>query len=141
MFDPAQEVGYNISLDKLYYSIGEVARLSGVRETTLRYWDKRGILSPSRRNGKRRYYTAKDIDKAKRIKELTDDGLTLDGAVKKLSGTSKIPPEVVQEIKEIIAMIGKLRDGGRGKPEKKRNNEKEGRVKRRQTDRREGLFG
>jgi len=95
-------------LDKLYHSIGEAARLSGVPETTLRYWDKRGILSPSRRNGKRRYYTAKDIDRAKRIKELTDAGLTLEGAAAKLAGRSRVPPDVIQEIREIIGLIGKL---------------------------------
>jgi len=98
-----------MSLDKLYYSIGEAARLSGVPETTLRYWDARGVLSPSRRDGKRRYYTARDIDRAKRIKELTDSGLTLEGAVAKLTGRSKIPPDVTQEIREIIALIGKIR--------------------------------
>lgn len=98
-----------MSLDKLYYSIGEAARLSGVPDTTLRYWDGKGVLSPSRRDGKRRYYTAKDIDRARKIKELTDSGLTLEGAVKKLAGKSKLPPELTQEIKEIIALIGKIR--------------------------------
>jgi DNA-binding transcriptional MerR regulator len=105
-----------MSLDKLYYSIGEVARLSGVPETTLRYWDKKGVLLPSRRDGKRRYYTARDIERAKKIKNLTESGLTLEGAVAKIAGRSRIPPDVVQEIKEIIALIRKLigqkRSGG-----------------------------
>ncbi len=124
-----------MSLDKLYYSIGEAARLSGVPETTLRYWDGKGILSPSRRDGKRRYYTARDIEKARRIKELTDAGLTLEGAVKKLAGKSKVPPEAVQEIREIIALVARLREGKSGaKKEKPAAKEREG-------GHREGIFG
>lgn len=123
---------YNMSLDKLYYSIGEASRLSGVPETTLRYWDSRGILSPSRRDGKRRYYTARDIEKARRIKELTDGGLTLEGAAKKLAGKSRVPPEAVQEIREIIALVTKLREG---KPGGKKTG------KERESERREGIFG
>ncbi len=124
-----------MSLDKLYYSIGEAAQLSGVPETTLRYWDKRGILSPSRRDGKRRYYTARDIDRARRIKELTDGGLTLEGAVKKLAGKSRIPPEAIQEIREIITLIGKLR-------ERKMGVKKEGtETGTKEKSHREGIFG
>ncbi|MEO0140758.1 MAG: helix-turn-helix domain-containing protein [candidate division WOR-3 bacterium] len=97
-----------MGLTKLYYSIGEVSHLTGVPETTLRYWDKKGLLHPSRRDGKRRFYTQKDLEKARKIKELTDEGLTLEGVARRLARTSNLPPEITQEIREILALVRKL---------------------------------
>jgi len=96
-------------LDKLYYSIGEVAELIGVPTSTLRYWDKAGALCPSKRQAGRRFYTQKDLDRATRLKELTGAGYTLAGAVKRIEREAAVAGEIIEELREILDAIKQLR--------------------------------
>jgi MerR family transcriptional regulator, repressor of the yfmOP operon len=51
--------------------IGEAARACGVTTRTLRYWDEIGLLTPSeKREGGERLYSAAEVERAARIKEL-----------------------------------------------------------------------
>lgn len=89
---------------KAYYSIKEVSYLTQVPAYTLRYWEKRyGLLSPPRDEGGKRRYTAKDIEKIKRIRELIQDkGYSL-RAVKKVLKRMKKGEEnsIIEKIEEI----------------------------------------
>jgi MerR family transcriptional regulator/heat shock protein HspR len=48
------------------YSIGEVAKILGIHQNTLRNWDRQGILSPVKVADKR-VYSEEDLRKAQAI--------------------------------------------------------------------------
>ena len=63
------------------YVISIAARMLGVQTHTLRYYEKIGIMEPSRSKGNIRLYSDSDIARLKRVKSLMDDlGINLAGA-------------------------------------------------------------
>ena len=63
------------------YVISVAARMCGVRSYTLRYYEKIGIIEPSRSEGNIRLYSDEDITKIKQMKTLMEDlGITIAGA-------------------------------------------------------------
>lgn len=73
--------------DKLYFTIGEVARLCQLQPHVLRYWEQEfSQLTPLKRRGNRRYYQNKDILLVRQIRSLLyEQGYTINGAKKALS--------------------------------------------------------
>lgn len=71
---------------KLYYRIGEVAELIGVKTHVLRYWESEfGLLSPGKNEGNQRSYTQRDLQKIQLIKRLLhEEGFTIAGARRRL---------------------------------------------------------
>ncbi len=62
------------------YVISVAARMVGVQTHTLRYYEKIGIMEPSRSKGNIRLYSDRDIAHIKRVKTLMDDlGVNLAG--------------------------------------------------------------
>ncbi len=92
-------------MEKPYYTTGEAAELIGVSPDTLRYWDRAGALSPSRRVGRRRYYTPEDVRKGVRIRELLEEGFSLRGAAQRVEGELGFQRRLAKEIKGIIRLI------------------------------------
>jgi DNA-binding transcriptional MerR regulator len=72
--------------DKLYFTIGEAAKLCELKQYVLRYWEQEfPQLSPTKRRGNRRYYQRKEIVLVRQIKHLLyEQGYTIDGARAKL---------------------------------------------------------
>jgi DNA-binding transcriptional MerR regulator len=72
--------------DKLYFKIGEVARIVGVKPYVLRYWETEfSILRPGKTRSKHRLYRRRDVDLLLRIKDLLHTRrFTIEGARKKL---------------------------------------------------------
>lgn len=68
--------------DKLYFTIGEVAKLCDLKTHVLRYWEQEfEALKPVKRKGNRRYYQQSDVMLVCKIKKLLyDDGFTIEGA-------------------------------------------------------------
>src|SRR4030042_3301290 len=63
------------------YVISIAARMCGVRSYTLRYYEKIGIIEPSRSEGNIRLYSDEDIAKIKQMKTLMENlGITIAGA-------------------------------------------------------------
>lgn len=60
-----------------HYTVADVARLFELPESRVRYWSQTGFISPSVRNGARRFYTFQDLISIKVAKELLDAGLPL----------------------------------------------------------------
>ena len=79
--DDAPAVG-----DKLYYRIGEVAKLTGVKAYVLRYWESEfRWMAPQKSRSKQRLYRRKDIDTILLIKKLLyEERYTIAGARKLL---------------------------------------------------------
>ena len=68
---PDAKVGIESPPDVL--RIGEVAKLTGLTTRTLRYWEELGLLSPSGyRSGGERQYSATDLARVSRIRELQE---------------------------------------------------------------------
>ncbi len=71
---------------KLYYRIGEVARITGVKPYVLRYWESEfRWMSPSKSRANQRLYRRQDIETILLIKRLLyEERFTIEGARKRL---------------------------------------------------------
>ena len=61
------------------YVISVAAELAGVHPQTLRIYERKGLVDPARTSGGSRRYSDEDIDRLRRIQELTNEGLNLAG--------------------------------------------------------------
>jgi MerR family transcriptional regulator/heat shock protein HspR len=61
------------------YVISVAAELAGVHPQTLRIYERRGLLDPARTGGGSRRYSERDINRLRRIQDLTGAGLNLAG--------------------------------------------------------------
>ena len=61
------------------YVISVAAELAGVHPQTLRVYERRGLVDPSRTGGGNRRYSQRDIEQLRRIQDLTAAGLNLEG--------------------------------------------------------------
>ena len=70
------------SIKKLYYSIGEVSQMTGLKQYVLRYWETEfPSLSPSKNRAGNRIYREKDIQLIRYIKHLLyERKYTIEGA-------------------------------------------------------------
>src|ERR671934_3049049 len=66
--------------DRGVYIISVAAELAGVHPQTLRIYERKGLLQPSRTAGNTRRYSDRDIDRLRAIQKLTQDhGINLAG--------------------------------------------------------------
>lgn len=70
---PAPESG------RAVYVISVAAELAGVHPQTLRVYERKGLLDPSRTRGGSRRFSDRDMARLRRIQELTTAGLNLEG--------------------------------------------------------------
>ena len=64
------------------YIISVAAELAGVHPQTLRVYERKGLLQPQRTQGNTRRYSEEDIDRLRRIQELTQEGINLAGVMR-----------------------------------------------------------
>jgi DNA-binding transcriptional MerR regulator len=71
---------------KIYYRIGEVSRITGVKPYVLRYWESEfRWMAPAKSRSKQRLYRKRDIEVIQLIKRLLyEERYTIAGARKKL---------------------------------------------------------
>ena len=83
--------------EKVYFRIGEVSRLAQTKPYVLRYWETEfPTLRPAKTQSGHRLYRRKDVELVFEIKRLLyQEGFTIEGARKQLSGTAKpvVKPE------------------------------------------------
>ena len=93
---------------KLYYSIGEVAKMFDVNESLLRYWEKEfPIISPKKAGGNVRQYRKEDIENIRLVYHLVKEkGMTLQGAKQKL----KMNRETTIRTTEILDRLKLIRE-------------------------------
>ncbi len=63
--------------EEAYCSIGEVAQLTGFSERQIRYYEKKGLISPRRTRGGQRLFSAQDVKRIQAIKRLREEGYSL----------------------------------------------------------------
>ena len=78
-------------LEKLYYSIGEVADMLGVSKSLIRYWENEfDFLNPKKNRKGDRRFTKENIQQLLIIYELVKErGFTLEGAKQEIKATRK----------------------------------------------------
>ncbi|GIW07732.1 MAG: hypothetical protein KatS3mg060_2537 [Dehalococcoidia bacterium] len=95
--------------DEPCYVISVAARLLGVHAQTLRYYERLGLVEPSRSRGNIRLYSGRDIEKLQQIKRLVDDlGVNLAGVEVILQLSEKIAT-LERELREARQEIERLR--------------------------------
>ncbi len=77
--------------DKLYFKIGEVARIVGVKPYVLRYWETEfPAIRPGKTRSKHRLYRRRDVEALLEIKRLLhNERYTIEGAKRRLKGGAK----------------------------------------------------
>lgn len=81
-----------IPCERLYYRIGEVSRITGVKPHVLRYWESEfKVIRPHKGGSLQRLYRRKDLDLILKIKKLLyEDGFTIAGAKKKIRDMERV---------------------------------------------------
>src|SRR6202790_2225018 len=81
--------------DKLYFRIGEVSRLAGIKPYVLRFWETEfSSLGPKKSGTGQRLYRRKDVELVLEIKRLLyDKRFTIEGARKFLDDRARTPLE------------------------------------------------
>lgn len=92
-------------VEKLYYSIGEVADMFGVNTSLIRFWEKEfDVLKPKKNAKGNRLFTPEDLENLKIIYHLVKErGYTLQGAREKLKDNKN-------DVAENVAIIEKLQE-------------------------------
>jgi DNA-binding transcriptional MerR regulator len=92
-------------LSKLIVGIGEVSDITGVPQRQIRYWEEKGIIQTVKEGeGTTRKYDYLNIKKILLVKELLDDGFTLDAAAKKVEERMKTINEVFKKLADRPSM-------------------------------------
>ena len=102
----------NLKIEKLYYSIGEVAGLFDVNASLIRYWEKEfDILKPKKNKKGNRLFTQQDLDNLRIIYHLVKErGFTLQGAKDKLRENKEDVVNKVEAIDSLNRIKGFLLD-------------------------------
>ncbi|HEV2274162.1 MAG TPA: MerR family transcriptional regulator [Acidobacteriaceae bacterium] len=105
--------------DKLYFRIGEVARLCEVEPYVLRFWESEfSQLRPNKSGTGQRLYRKRDVEMALRVKRLLyDEGYTIAGARQVVqaearnskAGQSELPLDQRQAVERAEARVHKVR--------------------------------
>src|SRR5512136_2637576 len=91
------------------YVISVAARLLGVQTHTLRYYEKIGIIEPSRSRGNIRLYSESDIEYLRQLKRLMDElGVNLAGVEIIMRMTERIS-QMQRRIEALEAELGQFR--------------------------------
>jgi MerR family transcriptional regulator/heat shock protein HspR len=80
--------------NRAVYVISVAAELAGMHPQTLRIYERKGLLDPSRTSGGSRRFSESDLSRLRHIQELTATGLNLEG---------------VRRVLELEAELGRLR--------------------------------
>jgi len=102
-------------VEKLYYSIGEVAEMLDVPVSTVRFWENEfEILKPMKNKKGNRLFTPEDIKNLRIIHHLVkEEGMTLTGAKKKLSekwDETDHKFEIAESLQKIKEMLLDIKD-------------------------------
>lgn len=92
------------------YIISVAARMLGMHAQTLRYYERMGMIAPSRSRGRIRLYSQADINRLRHIQRLISDlGVNLAGAEVILRLNERIR-QMEGEIQGLRAELQRLRD-------------------------------
>ena len=97
--------------DKLYFRVGEVSRIAGLRAHVLRFWESEfSQIRPKRTSSGQRLYRRKDVETILEIKDLLyRQKFTIPGARRHLRNRADMPSAIsLSEIREELLAIRRL---------------------------------
>ena len=102
-------------IEKIYYSIGEVAEMFNVAPSLIRFWESEFELIQPKKNRKgNRQFTKEDIDNVRTIYHLVKEkGFTLQGAKEMLRNDSqavKDKMEMISSLKRVRLFLNEVRE-------------------------------
>jgi len=102
-------------IEKLFYPIGDVAKMFDVSVSSIRYWENEfDILKPKKNKKGNRIFTKKDVENLRIIYHLTKErGFTLEGAKKKLRENKADTidnVEIINHLKSIRQFLVEFRE-------------------------------
>jgi DNA-binding transcriptional MerR regulator len=102
-------------VEKVFYTIGEVADMFQVKPSLIRFWEKEfDIIKPKKNKKGNRFFTKEDIDNFHLIFHLVKErGLTLKGAQMKLKENKEDVQsnfEIVKSLQEIRKILLELKE-------------------------------
>lgn len=96
------------------YGISVTARMVGVHVQTLRYYERAGLIKPSRSRGNTRFYSDRDVAHLQRIRSLIEDlGVNLAG-VDVIMRMSQRMLEMQRELDAVKEELTRKMHGARG---------------------------
>jgi DNA-binding transcriptional MerR regulator len=104
-----------LQIKKVYYTIGETAKILNVSVPTVRFWENEfDILKPMKNKKGNRLFTQQDLKNLKIIHRLLkEEGMTLYGAKKRLSGKwdeTNYKFEIAESLQKIKSILLEIRD-------------------------------
>jgi DNA-binding transcriptional MerR regulator len=98
----------DVKIEKVYYTIGEVAEIFGVNTSLIRFWEKEfDILKPQKNKKGNRLFTKQDLENLRIIFHLVKErGYTLQGAKDKLKQNRD---DIVNKV-EIIDSLNRIKE-------------------------------
>jgi len=102
-------------IEKLYYTISEVAEMFNVNPSLIRYWEKEfDVIQPRKNKKGTRFFTRQDIDNFHLIYNLVKErGMTLKGAQNKLRVSKEETSsnfEIIKTLKSIREMLLEIKE-------------------------------
>ena len=95
--------------DEPRYVISVAAKILGIQTHTLRYYERIGVVEPSRSRGNIRLYSESDLEQLRRVKTLIEDlGVNLAGAEVILRMAQQIA-QLQNRVQELEAELRELR--------------------------------
>lgn len=93
------------------YVISIAAQMLGIQSHTLRYYERIGIVQPSRSRGNIRLYSEQDLEQLRHVKNLIEElGVNLAGAEVILRMARKIA-ELQQRVQELEVELQSMKEG------------------------------
>jgi DNA-binding transcriptional MerR regulator len=102
-------------IEKIYYSIGEVAEMFNVAPSLIRFWESEfEIIQPKKNRKGNRQFTKEDIDNVRTIFHLVKEkGFTLQGAKEMLKSdpqSVRTKMDLIDSLKKVRAFLIEVRD-------------------------------
>lgn len=86
------------------YVISVAAELAGVHPQTLRLYERKGLIEPARTIGKSRRYSERDVQLLRRIQELTNGGVGIEG-VRRILDLEAMVESMRESLREMEAAL------------------------------------
>ncbi len=106
--------------DKMFFRIGDVSRITGIKSYVLRYWESEfKFLKPIKNRAGQRVYRRKDVETILEIRRLLyDEKFTIAGAKRRIEEMRRIRPEAPEAdggmptalLREVQAELSHLHD-------------------------------
>jgi DNA-binding transcriptional MerR regulator len=93
-----------VTQDEALYGIEELAELGGVSRRTVRYYVQRGLIPAPKGTGRGKHYTQGHLDTLIKVRQLQEQGVSLDEIVARLSSGGEAPSGA--EVGELPSELG-----------------------------------